>query len=584
MRLKKKIKKTENKEQVFNRFEHYASADDFLNAHILGIEPMTAKELEVEKQDSILNDLNYYVEEKFDGTRGMLHLLDCNPNKSLMFKHKSDKEKYLTYELLRGTGYTNGKARIYRHIVSNVQEPIKDLANFLKSEWGVGGHSPIKVPYLDDLELGASYNPKAFEVYIRNDEGLVAFLYTWVEVANKLKDLVAEGIYYPQETYARCFSRRISKHTNWFCENTDSLPHLRDLKFDSSLAGTILDGEMFIPNRPFKDVASTLNCLPEKAIERQRELGNIVFHTFDIVYYKGACVRGLPLYKRKKLLEKVVKLLNSPYIKMVTYNKCSNDIDVTPYEETHNDIINVYDKLLESGKINAYPTFEEEVKHIKETNKKHLLSAKALYEYIIATGGEGVMVKPIKGKYYSKRCREYQKIKKFLTRDLVLCDYSVPTREYTGKFPANFWDYWLDNEGERVPLKHITGKKATDLIAKGYTPITKHYYYSQIGRLILGVIITDEEYNNIPKEKRGVIYDVFTPSKHFKAMQVCECEGFSDELRAEITENKDSYITTVVEVKANELFKDTGKLRHPRFMRFRPDKDFESCTWKDHIN
>jgi ATP-dependent DNA ligase len=42
-------------------------------------------------------------------------------------------------------------------------------------------------------------------------------------------------------------------------------------------------------------------------------------------------------------------------------------------------------------------------------------------------------------------------------------------------------------------------------------------------------------------------------------------------------------IGKVLEVKANELFKDTGKMRHPRFLRMRPDKNPEDCTWKDHI-
>ena len=30
--------------------------------------------------------------------------------------------------------------------------------------------------------------------------------------------------------------------------------------------------------------------------------------------------------------------------------------------------------------------------------------------------------------------------------------------------------------------------------------------------------------------------------------------------------------------------KDTGKMRHPRFFRMRPDKSPLECTWKDHIS
>ena len=42
-------------------------------------------------------------------------------------------------------------------------------------------------------------------------------------------------------------------------------------------------------------------------------------------------------------------------------------------------------------------------------------------------------------------------------------------------------------------------------------------------------------------------------------------------------------IGSVVEVKANELFKDSGKLRHPRYMRRRFDKSAEECTWENHL-
>ena len=48
-------------------------------ASIKGYEPMTAKELETtEQQDSRFNSSDYFVEEKFDGTRATLHLFSAN--------------------------------------------------------------------------------------------------------------------------------------------------------------------------------------------------------------------------------------------------------------------------------------------------------------------------------------------------------------------------------------------------------------------------------------------------------------------------------------------------------------------------
>ena len=39
-----------------------------------------------------------------------------------------------------------------------------------------------------------------------------------------------------RQGFTRCFSRRVSKKTQWFCENTDSLPHLRDIDIPDLLA------------------------------------------------------------------------------------------------------------------------------------------------------------------------------------------------------------------------------------------------------------------------------------------------------------------------------------------------------------
>ena len=95
----------------------------------------------------------------------------------------------------------------------------------------------------------------------------------------------------------------------------------------------------------------------------------------------------------------------------------------------------------------------------------------------------------------------------------------------------------------------------------------------------LGVIISDEEYSKIPKNKKGELYDI----DNNKVMLVCECGGFDDETREYFTRNKDKIIGSVVEVKANELFRDSGKMRHPRYMRMRFDKESDRCIWSDNI-
>lgn len=424
----------------------------FKMAGIRGYEPMTAKELDTEeKQDEVLNSADYFIEEKFDGTRALVY--------------------------------------------------------FLK-QTDVQG----------------------------NDLG-----------------------------FCRVFSRRISKKTGFYVENTDSVPQIREIDIPS-LGGTILDGEMFINGRPFKDVSSTLNCLWDKAVDRQIDLGYISLHAFDIIFYKGIDLRKMPLERRKDYLHLAVEEANSPYIEEVTYQSCGQKVSVGNYEENHGSLKEVYSQVVSKNQCGAYPHFCDEMK-VRSAGDK-TLTPRAFYEYIVATGGEGAIIKPKKGLYHHKRGWEYSKIKKFLTREMILIKFDEPTREYSGKAPKD-WGYY-----------------------EGDTPVTKFYYNKQVGNMILGVILTNEELEHIPIKKRGNIYDVCSivsdldesqyNSDHV-IMEVCECAGFDDEERAYFTRNRLKMQGAVIEVKANEIMRDTGRLRHPRYLRVRNDKEPNRCMWSDHI-
>ena len=381
------------------------------------------------------------------------------------------------------------------------------------------------------------------------------------------------GILHFLKDGCRVFSRRISKKTNWFTENTDSLPQMRDIVIPE-LSGTVIDGEMFIPDRPFKDVSATLNCKWDKAIERQLELGYIVFHAFDILYYKGIRIERLSLKRRKVFLRKVMDVLDSKGIKCVVevpYFKCgcSDDIGVSIPSVSSGNLSRVANYA-------KYPTLCKDI--FNSTSDTHtLLSPRGYYEYIVSTGGEGVIIKDTKGKYEHKRSKGFLKIKKFYTRECILLGFTEPTKYYDGKFPDDRWDYWESPDGE----KHITNLPANSLINKGYKPLTKFYFHNWVGNMQFGVIITDEEINSLPKNKKFSIREVDLQHTTYKVLEVGECSGFDDELRAELSHY--DYVGKVIEVKCNEIFKDTGKLRHPRFLRFRDDKGPEECTYINHI-
>lgn len=450
--------------------EMWDSPQAFEMAGIKGYEPMTAKELDTdEAQDAKLNDPNYIVEEKFDGTRALVYFLS-------------------------------------------------------QQVWNEETQS------LSDNKIG----------------------------------------------FCRVFSRRISKKTGFYVENTDSLPHIREIDAPA-LGGTILDGEMFIDGLPFKEVSSTLNCLWDKAVERQIEKGFITFHAFDILFYRGIDLRKFPLHRRKYFLHVVLEELNSPYIKEVEYHKCgaNSDFGGVYYEVTravgeYN--VDQYIQELEEDK-DTYPNLWECIENQTQ------LTPRAYYELVVSTGGEGVMVKPIDGQYQHKRGWEYSKIKKFLTRELIVMGFSEPTKEYTGK-EIKKWAYWE----EKATGKRVVGNFYGD---SKYEPVTKFYFNRQVGNLLLGVLISEEEYNAIPKNKRGEVYECddvgLSYDTSMYVMMVCDCSGFNDEMREYFTTHQSEMIGSVVEVKANELFKDSGKLRHPRYMRRRFDKSAEECTWENHL-
>ena len=487
-------------------------------------------------------------------------------------------ERFITQT---GSGYENSKQRLFSIVTSNL--PRNEKVTAVKNEYGTGGitYSDSSIRYdshgmevkLNDKKISFTwaqvlafyetyftdwltprYDRWDFDDYIEN--GIIPIEPMTAKEEDReeeLEKMLTTQDYYVEEKLdgtratlhvygdeIRVFSRRISKKTGWYVENTDSLPHLREAG-NPELHKTILDGEMSIPNRPFKDVASTLNCVPEKAIHRQIELGFIQFNAFDIVYYKGVYVAKMPLWKRKQYMQKAIVELRYCYIRPLRYSDSEFKLIIPKGYSVEKE---------------TYPTLHAELE-LRTASTVVSLSKRAYYEYIVAQGGEGVILKHKEGKYFHKRGREYTKLKKFMTKDCIIMGFNEPTKEYNGKLPDT-WQYWEDEK-----------------------PVSKFYAKQWVGNVRFGVIVTPKEIQEWEKinKTKAVVENI----NGMVVLEVGECSGFDEEQRETFSENPEDFVGRTVEILANEMFEKTGKLRHPRFLRLRSDKNPESCTWENHV-
>ena len=174
-----------------------------------------------------------------------------------------------------------------------------------------------------------------------------------------------------------------------------------------------------------------------------------------------------------------------------------------------------------------------------------------LQEYL-AEGLEGVVITYQDAPYRpgKRPSKETLKIKKELqeTIDCIVIGANPPTKLYEGK-EIESWQFWYNEQVEQ---------KIKDYMYKDYAegapviPVTKNWFYGWAGSLKLGMY------------------------KDGKPVQIGSLSGITDEIK----ENWKDYLGQVVEVAAMEVM-DTGGIRHPKFVRFRPDKVPEECAYEN---
>lgn len=317
------------------------------------------------------------------------------------------------------------------------------------------------------------------------------------------------------------FSRSKSKKTGELSEKIDHVPHIKEWA-DQIPNGTILIGEIYYPGGKSNDVTKIMGSLAEKAIERQKgEYGLIHYYIHDIIMYDGKSYLETPFDRR--------------------YSSLCNHIDLELYN----------------------PDF------IEIANSKTGFDIYKAVKRWIASGEEGGVFKLQSGLYVPGKRPTYNfKLKEEVNDiDLVITDVLDPEEIYTGK-ELESWPYWeeiseYDNNGKAHAtfwsVEDATGEYGAYYQHKHnpqwYKPVTKAYYYGWKNAFKLGA------YNSF-----GDLVDIGRVAS-----------GITDEMKQDMANNPNKYIGSVCEIQAMSLDKENYTLRHPRFIRLRPDKNAEDC-------
>lgn len=144
-----------------------------------------------------------------------------------------------------------------------------------------------------------------------------------------------------------------------------------------------------------------------------------------------------------------------------------------------------------------------------------------LFADVCIGGGEGIILKHMGSAYAEEKL--WVKVKKEATHDVVITGYEAAKK---------------------------TSTKVT-----GETSETKYHKLGLIGAVTFGQYLDG------------------------KLVECGKCSGMDDATREALSFYPKENLGRVIEILANER-EPTGRFRHPRFVRFRDDRDAKSCIWR----
>ena len=165
------------------------------------------------------------------------------------------------------------------------------------------------------------------------------------------------------------------------------------------------------------------------------------------------------------------------------------------------------------------------------------------YEYLARlfnAGKEGVVLKHVNGLYEpGKRPQTNKKVKEHKDNiDLVIIECLDPEKEYTGTHLSD-WPYWREG-----------------------IPVTKPYYYGWKNAVKVGAF-----------DDKGNLVEVGRVAS-----------GFTDQDREAMGFDPSAFVGQVIECACMSVDKNELSLRHPVFVRFRPDKNPTECKINEIFN
>lgn len=98
-------------------------------------------------------------------------------------------QEIVDYVLTGGSSFQYGKYRIYSYFIQG--HTAKEKADFLKNEYGTGGHSPV----LAGTGIGEDHSAKGLKLYRGYADDAPTLLLSWGKAAKRIDELIAAGRY-----------------------------------------------------------------------------------------------------------------------------------------------------------------------------------------------------------------------------------------------------------------------------------------------------------------------------------------------------------------------------------------------------